>query len=715
MKNKILLLIVLVMVLVVAIGKDTYALFTSNISSVSQSYGTGTLSLSYSNYSVGVNNAYPMSDSDGMNIGSNIITITNTGTLAYKFDVKIDASTSSTLSNDLIKVSVDEQTPAILSSDGNVIIRDVILNPGSSRSFALKVWISSSATSSDVLGKKYIGNLSSSGIAVKNVEDSDGTVLDGSLFNYIKRNADTTTTIDFSQTSEATSTNGIYMTTNTEDSVPVYYYRGAVDNNHVLFANFCWRIIRTTETGGVKLIYNGVQKDVYENYIPIEESSYINLTNDTTYPYTFDSTTKTWTNASSSGFSTITYSVDTAGDYALSYVFSGDQTWDSVAFYKNGIKLKVITGLEEGTITLSSLIISDVIKIIYSAGTGDSLSFSIERVEGNLVKTCDNTFSDTSIGTSGFYSGETTEVGYMYGTQYIYKSQSMQSLSGTLVFGNDITYANGIYTLTDTYSLSDVNNWSNEYRTIASKYHYTCFTSSDSCEKVDYVYSIAYYSSSSSKLYYFELSGGKNHLDILKEVLDNSKNTDNTAIKEKVDAWYQENMTDYTVKLEDTAFCSDQSYDIGISTSGWNKDYSNYSHELYFNSVQRIQRDYMPTFKCIYTNDKYTVDESNGNGALIYPVGLITADECAYAGSKAYTNNSSIYLKTGQYFWTMTPFSFWSYNNSGGYGFILTSNGNLYNRGLINSGYGIRPVVSLKQGIAISGGIGTAESPFVIS
>ena len=257
MKNKILLLIVLVMVLVVAIGKDTYALFTSNISSVSQSYGTGTLSLSYSNYSVGVNNAYPMSDSDGMNIGSNIITITNTGTLAYKFDVKIDASTSSTLSNDLIKVSVDEQTPAILSSDGNVIIRDVILNPGSSRSFALKVWISSSATSSDVLGKKYIGNLSSSGIAVKNVEDSDGTVLDGSLFNYIKRNADTTTTINLRETSERTSTNGIYMTTNTEDSVPVYYYRGAVDN-HVLFANFCWRIIRTTETGGVKLIYDGV-------------------------------------------------------------------------------------------------------------------------------------------------------------------------------------------------------------------------------------------------------------------------------------------------------------------------------------------------------------------------------------------------------------------------------------------------------------------------
>ena len=77
------------------------------------------------------------------------------------------------------------------------------------------------------------------------------------LYDYIKNNADTTTTIDFSKTSEQDNTNGIYMTTDTEGNVPVYYYRGNVDNR-VIFANFCWRIVRTTETGGVKLIYDGV-------------------------------------------------------------------------------------------------------------------------------------------------------------------------------------------------------------------------------------------------------------------------------------------------------------------------------------------------------------------------------------------------------------------------------------------------------------------------
>ncbi len=39
---------------------------------------------------------------------------------------------------------------------------------------------------------------------------------------------------------------------------PVYYYKGKVDNNNVLFAGFCWKIIRTTENGEVKLIYNGI-------------------------------------------------------------------------------------------------------------------------------------------------------------------------------------------------------------------------------------------------------------------------------------------------------------------------------------------------------------------------------------------------------------------------------------------------------------------------
>lgn len=34
-----------------------------------------------------------------------------------------------------------------------------------------------------------------------------------------------------------------------------------IEKNNVIFGNYCWQIIRTTDTGGVKLIYNGIPND----------------------------------------------------------------------------------------------------------------------------------------------------------------------------------------------------------------------------------------------------------------------------------------------------------------------------------------------------------------------------------------------------------------------------------------------------------------------
>ncbi len=83
------------------------------------------------------------------------------------------------------------------------------------------------------------------------------------LYNMIKDNADTTTVIDYKVRSGVSRTNGIYTTTATVGNKPVYYYRGDADkvNNNIIFNNMCWKIIRTTETGGVKLIFNGTPTD----------------------------------------------------------------------------------------------------------------------------------------------------------------------------------------------------------------------------------------------------------------------------------------------------------------------------------------------------------------------------------------------------------------------------------------------------------------------
>ena len=93
--------------------------------------------------------------------------------------------------------------------------------------------------------------------AVERTEIAVGTT---NLYNLIKNNADTKTVIDYKVRSGVSGTNGIYMTTQTNGNVPVYYYRGDANkvNNNIIFNNMCWKIIRTTENNGVKLIYNGV-------------------------------------------------------------------------------------------------------------------------------------------------------------------------------------------------------------------------------------------------------------------------------------------------------------------------------------------------------------------------------------------------------------------------------------------------------------------------
>ena len=68
--------------------------------------------------------------------------------------------------------------------------------------------------------------------------------------------------INFGAISSDTNGKGIYLRSNTElTGNPIYYYRGAVTNNNVIFANYCWKIVRTTETGGIKLLYNGGTSD----------------------------------------------------------------------------------------------------------------------------------------------------------------------------------------------------------------------------------------------------------------------------------------------------------------------------------------------------------------------------------------------------------------------------------------------------------------------
>lgn len=46
------------------------------------------------------------------------------------------------------------------------------------------------------------------------------------------------------------------LSAHADDEYPVYYFRGDIKNNYVYFAGICWSVIRTTDTGGIKMIYD---------------------------------------------------------------------------------------------------------------------------------------------------------------------------------------------------------------------------------------------------------------------------------------------------------------------------------------------------------------------------------------------------------------------------------------------------------------------------
>ena len=80
-----------------------------------------------------------------------------------------------------------------------------------------------------------------------------------SLDNTSSRYVSASSGINFSSNASNTNGKGVYTRSGTQNNTyPIYYYRGAVTDNNVKFAGMCWKIVRTTETGGVKLLYNGV-------------------------------------------------------------------------------------------------------------------------------------------------------------------------------------------------------------------------------------------------------------------------------------------------------------------------------------------------------------------------------------------------------------------------------------------------------------------------
>ena len=193
---------------------------------------------------------------------------------------------------------------------------------------------------------------------------------------------------------------------------------------------------------------------------------------------------------------------------------------------------------------------------------------------------------------------------------------------------------------------------------------------------------------------------------------DQHGNSTDSTIKTTIDNWYKTTTleTDSATKAlvsQDQIFCNDRSAS-STQTAAWTSTGANY----YYGAYGRLDSNKTPILTCTTASDKFTVNISNGNGALTYPVGLITADEVAMAGGKSGTSNSTYYLYTNQYYWSGSPTYF---NSSVGdaNGFYVGSSDDLHGYGVIGA-LGARPVVILSSKAKLSGS-GTYNDVYTVS
>ena len=190
-------------------------------------------------------------------------------------------------------------------------------------------------------------------------------------------------------------------------------------------------------------------------------------------------------------------------------------------------------------------------------------------------------------------------------------------------------------------------------------------------------------------------------------------NINNSTILTNLETWYTNNLKTYADTIADTVWCNDKTNvtDTSYDPWGWTPNGYGYGKNVtYYGATQRListngrTGGTGPSLKC-----------NSGLSKINSKVGLITADELAYAGYAAALKNTTTYLQenaTDTDWLSLSPSVFFSV-----YAFVWSVNGGSGDFGnySVNSDGGGRPAISLIISTTISGGTGTSEDPYVVN
>ena len=195
---------------------------------------------------------------------------------------------------------------------------------------------------------------------------------------------------------------------------------------------------------------------------------------------------------------------------------------------------------------------------------------------------------------------------------------------------------------------------------------------------------------------------------------DTHANTNKSTILTNLETWYNNSLTAYESVIDDNVWCNDKTNVTDTSynprSNGGNATGLGYgTNKTYYGATQRLVSASNsaggtgPSLKC------------NGElSKITSKVGLITADELAYAGYAYKLQNTTTYLQenaTDTDWWSLSP-SYFSGSYAGVW-YVNGSNGNFYYGG-VNFINGLRPSISLKPSTNVTGD-GTSEKPYVVN
>ncbi len=424
---------------------------------------------------------------------------------------------------------------------------------------------------------------------------------------------------------------------------------------NVKFAGMCWQILRTTDTGGVKLIYNG---------------EYVEGTG--CYPQTDTEHTHKGiigTNAGSTGFGgmfkysdTFTYNIST-GEFTLVNPIEGNYYSDKSLLRKYSCRSSAST-------------CTTLYYLNYENKSASNIAYCTAYTIGDT--------QNAQIGTSPFYANyySPAYVGYMFGdTAYEYVANTAPSG----IMGNKVHW-NG-----SNYELQESDGTTSSNSTYDTNHHYMCNNGLSTCAdgKVRYYY----YGN-----YYTELTGGDDIEAAISKMLTNVENKHDSTMKAYLENWYYNNLRDYEDYIDqDAVYCNDRSI---TSLGGWSN-----TGPITADSNSNIKfNNYIikTTLGCTNNTDKFST--SNTSAQLKYPIGLATAPEMKLI------NNDNV-RKTGQYIWLVSP-DYFSTNTVNEH-YVFSSGG----LGSINVNYaaGSRPVITLAPTNVPVTGNGSLSNPYVIN